>query len=185
MQTVGGHEPLDGELGRFYDAIENPRSIRNELPLLRGAELRDYMEQVRERALEVLERTEIDDTDDRLLQGGFAFDMLAEHERQHQETMLQLLQMVDGYPCPGRDPATAELPVAEGPEMVTVAAGLIRSAAAGRASPTTTSVRSTRLSSMSSRSIACRSATRSSPHSSPRPASRRRCTGNRTAGAAG
>ena len=37
--------------------------------------------------------------------------------------MLQLLQMVDGYPCPARDPAIAGLPVSGGPEMVTVAAG--------------------------------------------------------------
>ena len=56
MQTIGGLEPLDGELGRFYDAIENPRKTRNELPLLRGDRLRGYMADVRERALEVLER---------------------------------------------------------------------------------------------------------------------------------
>ena len=30
----------DGELGRFYDAIENPRTTRGELPILRGDELR-------------------------------------------------------------------------------------------------------------------------------------------------
>ncbi len=42
-RRVGGREPLDGELGRFYDAIENPRKTRNELPLLRDEELREYM----------------------------------------------------------------------------------------------------------------------------------------------
>ena len=56
MQRVGGREPLRGELGAFYDAIENPRKIRNELPILRGDELRSYMDQVRERTLEVLDR---------------------------------------------------------------------------------------------------------------------------------
>ena len=29
VQRAGGHEPLDGELGRLYDAIENPRASRN------------------------------------------------------------------------------------------------------------------------------------------------------------
>ena len=55
VQTIGGREPLHGELGRFYDAIENPRKIRGELPILRDEELRAYMADVRERTLDVLE----------------------------------------------------------------------------------------------------------------------------------
>ena len=55
VQTVGRLEPLDGELGRLYDAIENPRSTRGELPILRGDELRSYLDEVRERTLEVLD----------------------------------------------------------------------------------------------------------------------------------
>ena len=46
MQTIGGREPLHGELGRFYDAIENPRKTRGELPILRDAELRAYLADV-------------------------------------------------------------------------------------------------------------------------------------------
>ena len=60
MQRIGGREPLRGELGRFYDAIENPRKIRGELPILRGDELRPYMDEVRERTLEVLDEVELD-----------------------------------------------------------------------------------------------------------------------------
>jgi len=101
VQTVGGRDPLHGELGRFYDAIENPRRTRNELPLLRDAELRSYLAEVRERALEVLEEVEIGpDQPDPLLRDGFAYEMLIAHEHQHNETMLQLLQMVDGYEPP-------------------------------------------------------------------------------------
>ena len=36
MQRIGGREPLRGELGDFYDAIEQPRKIRGELPILHG-----------------------------------------------------------------------------------------------------------------------------------------------------
>ena len=59
VQTIGDREPLHGELGRFYDAIENPRKVRGELPILRDAELRDYLADVRERTLEVLDEVEV------------------------------------------------------------------------------------------------------------------------------
>jgi iron(II)-dependent oxidoreductase len=98
VQTIGGREPLNGELGRFYDAIENPRKTRGELPILRDAELRAYMADVRERTLDVLDSIDIGtDAGDPLLRDGFVYELLLAHEQQHNETMLQLLQMVDGY----------------------------------------------------------------------------------------
>ncbi|HSS41768.1 MAG TPA: SUMF1/EgtB/PvdO family nonheme iron enzyme [Solirubrobacterales bacterium] len=101
VQTIGGREPLHGELGRFYDAIENPRKIRGELPILRDEELRAYLADVRERTLDVLEGMEIAaDVEDPLLREGFVYEMLLAHELQHNETMLQLLQLVDGYELP-------------------------------------------------------------------------------------
>jgi iron(II)-dependent oxidoreductase len=101
VQTVGEREPLHGELGRFYDAIENPRTTRGELPILRDAELRSYMAEVRERTLEVLGEVEIGlEAEQPLLQGGFVYEMLLAHELQHNETMLQLLQLVDDYEPP-------------------------------------------------------------------------------------
>jgi gamma-glutamyl hercynylcysteine S-oxide synthase len=96
VQTVGGRAPLHGELGQYYDAIENPRRERGELPILHDAELRAYMSEVRARTLEVLETVDIGpDAEDRLLRDGFVYEMLIAHELQHQETMLQLLQMLD------------------------------------------------------------------------------------------
>jgi iron(II)-dependent oxidoreductase len=118
VQTVGGREPLHGELGRFYDAIENPRRTRGELPILRDAELRAYLAEVRERTLEVLEEVEIgDDAKDPLLREGFVYEMLIAHEQQHNETMLQLLMMVDGY----QPPEARGLPHA--PETIRVEGG--------------------------------------------------------------
>jgi iron(II)-dependent oxidoreductase len=101
VQTIGEREPLHGELGRFYDAIENPRKSRGELPILRDAELRSYLADVRERTLEVLDEVDIGaDAEDPLLREGFVYEMLLAHEQQHNETMLQLLQMVDHYKLP-------------------------------------------------------------------------------------
>jgi iron(II)-dependent oxidoreductase len=98
VQTIGEREPLHGELGRFYDAIENPRKNRGELPILRDAELRSYLADVRERTLEVLDEVDISaGAGDPLLREGFLYEMLIAHEQQHNETMLQLLQMADGY----------------------------------------------------------------------------------------
>jgi iron(II)-dependent oxidoreductase len=96
VQRVGGRAPLHGELGRFYDAIENPRKERGALPILRDEELRSYLDEVRARTLEVLETVDIGpDNPDPLLREGFVYEMLVAHELQHQETMLQLLQMLD------------------------------------------------------------------------------------------
>jgi gamma-glutamyl hercynylcysteine S-oxide synthase len=124
VQTIGDREPLHGELGRFYDAIENPRKTRGELPILRDAELRAYMADVRERAFEVLESVEIGpEAEDPLLRDGFVYGMLVAHEFQHNETMLQLLQMADGYEPVRDDLSPPAEPPAAGPEMVAVEAG--------------------------------------------------------------
>jgi len=124
VQTIGGREPLHGELGRFYDAIENPRKTRGELPILRDAELRSYLADVRERTLEVLDEVEIGpDAVDPLLRDGFVYEMLLAHEHQHNETMLQLLQMVEGYEPTGIATGPKAEPPAPGPEMVAMVGG--------------------------------------------------------------
>jgi iron(II)-dependent oxidoreductase len=128
VQTIADREPMRGDLGRFYDAIENPRRTRGELPILRDAELRSYMSEVRERTLEVLDTVDVSPgAENPLLREGFVYEMLLAHEHQHNETMLQLLQLVDGYELPSRYPdAVAEVAdeaASGGPEMVRVEAG--------------------------------------------------------------
>jgi iron(II)-dependent oxidoreductase len=125
VQTVGGREPLHGELGRLYDAIENPRATRNELPILRGDDLRSYLEDVRERALDVLDGVDLE-ADDPLLAGGFVYELLIAHEHQHTETMLQLIQMVDGYePVEVVEPPAPDPAASDGPDMVLVESGAV------------------------------------------------------------
>ncbi|HVY77629.1 MAG TPA: SUMF1/EgtB/PvdO family nonheme iron enzyme [Solirubrobacterales bacterium] len=123
VQTIGEREPLHGELGRFYDAIENPRRTRGELPILRDAELRSYLADVRERTLEVLDEVDIGPAAaDPLLREGFVYEMLIAHEQQHNETMLQLLQLVDGYTPV--DPSLGVLvPPPPGPETISIPGG--------------------------------------------------------------
>ena len=124
VQTIAEREPMHGELGRFYDAIENPRVTRGELPILRDAELRAYMADVRERTLDVLDTVDVSvDAEEPLLREGFVYEMLLAHELQHNETMLQLLQLVDGYESELVEEALAVEPVADGPEAVAIPAG--------------------------------------------------------------
>jgi gamma-glutamyl hercynylcysteine S-oxide synthase len=124
VQAIGGRAPLRDDLGQLYDAIENPRRIRNELPILRGEELRRYLADVRERTLEILAEVEIGaGADDRLLREGFVYEMLIAHEQQHNETMLQLLMLVDGYEPGDADPAPVAEPPAAGAETILVEAG--------------------------------------------------------------
>jgi gamma-glutamyl hercynylcysteine S-oxide synthase len=122
VRRIGGRDPLRGDLGELYDAIEQPRRIRGELPILRADEVRPYMEGVRERTLEVLDAIELDPADP-LLDDGFVYEMLLAHEHQHNETMLQLLQMVESYEPVELDGAPAEEAVSEGPDMVRVEGG--------------------------------------------------------------
>jgi iron(II)-dependent oxidoreductase len=122
VQTVGRMEPLDGELGRFYDAIENPRPTRGDLPILRGADLRRYLDDVRARTLEVLDEVDLSSSEDALLADGFVYELILAHEHQHNETMLQLIQMVEQYE-PVEEESLSSERFGDGPEMVLVQGG--------------------------------------------------------------
>ncbi|HEU4980995.1 MAG TPA: ergothioneine biosynthesis protein EgtB [Solirubrobacterales bacterium] len=122
VRRIGGRDPLRGDLGELYDAIEQPRRIRGELPILRADEVRPYMAGVRERTLEVLDRIEFDPGDP-LLAEGFVYEMLLAHEHQHNETMLQLIQMIESYEPVEVDGSAASESVSGGPEMVRVEGG--------------------------------------------------------------
>ncbi len=110
LRTVGGREPMHPEIDPLYDAFEHPRAQRPTLPLLAPAEARAYAHEVRGRVLDVLGSAAF--TGSRLVTGGFAFGMVAQHEQQHDETMLATHQLRNGAaalsaPPPGPPPADA------------------------------------------------------------------------------
>ena len=96
LREVGGREPMHPEIDPLYDAFEHPRSERPTLPLLPPAEARAYGHEVRGRVLDLLDRAPFSGT--RLLGDGFAFGMIAQHEVQHDETMLITHQIRAGAP---------------------------------------------------------------------------------------
>ncbi len=100
---LSGHASLHPELQQAYDAFETPRARRTEIRLLDEAGCRDYLDRVRERSLEALAATDLDPDGPPLTADGFVFEMVAQHEAQHTETVLQTLQMfADGTYRPPR-----------------------------------------------------------------------------------
>jgi iron(II)-dependent oxidoreductase len=79
---------------QLYDAFTHPRAERARLPLLPPVEARSFCREVRGRVLDRLERPIPRDDPS----SGPAFDvaMVVSHEQQHDETMLQALQLRSG-----------------------------------------------------------------------------------------
>ncbi|EME19564.1 ergothioneine biosynthesis protein EgtB [Rhodococcus triatomae] len=94
VRDVGGREPVRCDIDELYDAFAHPRSTRPSLPLLNPAEARSYVAQVRDKAWDVLDRSPLRGC--RLEEDGFAFAMIAQHEQQHDETMLATHQLRRG-----------------------------------------------------------------------------------------
>ena len=144
VRTVGGRSGIRPDLDALYDAFQHPRARRGTLPLLSPAEAHEYVAAVRKQTLEVLATADLGDLGDlgadsaggteseaartagsaesaesagrALLAGGFIFGMLAQHEQQHDETMLATHQLRSGPPVlhapapPPAPPDAAHLP---------------------------------------------------------------------------
>ena len=102
-RRLSRHAPLHPTLEDVYDAGETPRRMRGDVAILDEPAARRYLGLVRRRSLEALAACDLD-SDDPLIAGGFVFEMVAQHEAQHTETILQALQMLPpgAYRPPGR-----------------------------------------------------------------------------------
>ncbi|QSB15681.1 ergothioneine biosynthesis protein EgtB [Natronosporangium hydrolyticum] len=110
VRDVGGREPVRRDIDELYDAFQNPRHERPQLPLLNPTEARGYLRTVREKVLDLLERVPL--AGRRLVDEGFAFGMIVQHEQQHDETMLATHQLRVGEPvltAPPPPPAAVEV----------------------------------------------------------------------------
>jgi iron(II)-dependent oxidoreductase len=91
VRSLGG-AALRPDIDDLYDAFRHPRAGRPALPLLSPNQARSYIEAVRERALDFVDRD------------AFVHRMVIQHEHQHDETMLATIQLsgVDYDPSPPR-----------------------------------------------------------------------------------
>ena len=121
LERAFGERLSNRNLYDIYDASLHPREERPSLNLLdrEGADV--YLDAVREAALEALETADLE-VEDPLLEDGFVYHMILQHECQHNETMLQTLQLMrgEGY----RPESEVDLPQGEmTDEMVHVPGG--------------------------------------------------------------
>lgn len=115
VRPVAEGEPSVEGFDDLYDAFRHDREERSSLPILKPAEARAYLETVRRQTLTVLE----DES-----RGAYVYCLVLQHELQHQETMLQTLQLSRvAYPTPPHDdlrpsPETEDVLVPAGPFML-------------------------------------------------------------------
>jgi iron(II)-dependent oxidoreductase len=116
VHRYGRRPLLRDDLADVYDAFETPRAQRGELRFLRPDEARDYMAEVRARTLAVIDERGV----------GDVHEMVLRHEHQHNETMLQTLELASlrHYEPAGRIAlARPPDPAPTGLELVEIPAG--------------------------------------------------------------
>ncbi len=95
LKKAHGKNLSERGLYDIYDASLHPREERPSLNLLDLESANRYLDAVREAVLETLRGADFDG-DDPLLKDGFVYNMIIQHEAQHNETMLQTLQLMKG-----------------------------------------------------------------------------------------
>jgi iron(II)-dependent oxidoreductase len=99
LRNIVGAAPTNELFDDVYDAFKHPRRDRPSLPILGPAEARAFVAGVRTRVLDVLATVDLD-SDDPLLRDGFVYGMVAQHEHQHDETMLATIQLMENFAHP-------------------------------------------------------------------------------------
>jgi iron(II)-dependent oxidoreductase len=119
-------------LSGIFDPFSNPRSVRGALPLPGIEECLDLMATVRARVLDKLATVDFDGPSP-LLRDGYVYQMVLQHEYQHNETILQTLQLKKGAPyraprslhTPQARPVNSEAACDASGDMVRFPGGLV------------------------------------------------------------
>src|ERR1041384_1185443 len=133
LQKVAGEPAPHARYERIFDPISTPREASKDLPTRR--EMEAYLTRVRTRVLRQLERVNFN-TDEPLVRGAYVFHLVLEHERQHQETLAYLFQLLDpkkklrpqtaNTNAPAGNTTTSQVHSAPSPDMIEVPAGEFR-----------------------------------------------------------
>ncbi len=88
-----GSTAYDPSYDDIYDAFSHPRSQRPSLDLLSPEKARIYISEIRKRALDVLDKTSLDQPKGSV-DNSFIYRLVIQHEHQHDETILATLQLM-------------------------------------------------------------------------------------------
>ncbi|MFY1636906.1 ergothioneine biosynthesis protein EgtB [Solwaraspora sp. WMMB335] len=116
VRDVGGREPVRADIDHLYDAFKHARAVRPTLPLLDPTEARAYTRTVRDQVLDLLDTVSFDGRP--LVEQGFAFGMIVQHEQQHDETMLATHQLRAGPAVLTAQPPPAAVGHVEGEALI-------------------------------------------------------------------
>ncbi len=95
--SFDGAAPL-AELPGTFNPFEHPRRTRGSLTLPGLDEAREMLTEIRQRVFDRLAQVEIGPDAPPLTRDGYVYRMVAQHEAQHAETILQALQLKRGDP---------------------------------------------------------------------------------------
>jgi iron(II)-dependent oxidoreductase len=110
LENVAG-EIRFAEMPGVYNPFEHPRRERGALALPARRAVLDSMQRTRAKVLDRLAGIDVGSSAPPLLCDGYVYRMVAQHESQHQETMLQTLQLKRGAPYAApREPQTWSAP---------------------------------------------------------------------------
>src|SRR5215210_7126750 len=128
---------LDGaiefsEMPGMYNPFEHPRATRASLALPTLAQMTQRLREIRSRVFDRLESLQWNDANP-LLEDGYVYNMVLQHEYQHNETILQTLQLKKGEPyraprgidVTAHDGSTARSPSSRGPDMISFDGGRV------------------------------------------------------------
>jgi len=110
-----GEASSEQEIEQAFDAFQTPRSRRGELDIPDVEALHSRLMQTRNSALEGLSGVDLG-SENPLLCGGYVYEMVRDHEAQHQETILQAVMLMESEryeparreAIPPRDPDAPE-----------------------------------------------------------------------------
>ena len=123
VRALDPTQPPGDHRDQLYDPLVHPRAARRSLPLPSRHEAMAYLDEVRERTRRRLERATFDPCDP-LLADGYVYKMIAQHEAQHTETILQTIQLIDDLHYePGRRVEPPSAVVSIDAEVAVIPAG--------------------------------------------------------------
>ena len=130
LGNLGVGRETYGPLHGIFDPSLHPRSTRAELPLPGGRKCRAHVARIRERVVALVRSLDLG-SDAPLVRDGYVFRMVVQHEYQHNETILQTLQLKRGDPYrpprrrPHPDPGEAARDTAAFGDMVRFPGGRV------------------------------------------------------------
>ena len=123
LRTVEGERPVADEHSAVYQTLER-RDSNGDAAALQPDDVRAYVERVRERALDLADHVDVD-VPNALLQKGYVFGLVVQHELQRQEAMTETVQSMTEIEYPLPEPEAPDRAPGGPDELVVPSGGFV------------------------------------------------------------